>query len=445
MSSIVIVGAGLVGPVIACYLAQRGHDVRIFERRPDPRSTPPPPGKSVHLVVSERGWRALRDVGADGAVRRISLPLRGRTIHAADGRLTFQPYGGPDQCIYAVSRTALNEAILTAAEGREGVRFHFDARCVGVDFARGAVSFEEAEGGRVRTVEGAVVLGADGAFSAVRTQMLKRERFNFTQTYLEWGYRELRVPVAPDARAPLDPTTMHVWPRGAFMLSAFPNLDGSFTASLFLPFEGRPSFASLQTEGELFGLFEAAFPDAVPLMPELGREFFTHPTSTLITLQCWPWTAAGKVALIGDAAHSVVPFYGQGMNAGFEDCTTFDQCVARHGDDWPAVLAAYERARKPNTDALAELSLKNFVELRDRVGDPEFLRRKRIERRLGEQFPGKFFPMYSMIAFSDVPYAEAKRIGEEQDALVDRLAAIEDVEENWDGEAVRRQLAGFMP
>jgi len=444
MASIIVVGGGLVGPVAACYLARRGHEVHMFERRPDPRQTPPAPGKSVHLVISERGWRALADIGADEDVRRISIALRGRTIHSADGRTTFQPYGRPDQCIYAVSRTALNEVLLDTVERLAGIRLHFDMRCVDVGLTDGTASFEDSRGKSVQTRQGAIVVGADGAFSAVRAKMLRRARLNFAQSCLEWGYRELEMRASSDRRAPLDPTTMHVWPRGGFMLSAFPNLDGSFTASVFLPFEGPLSFESVRTEAELLELFEGAFPDAVPLMPQLRRQFFTHPTQSLITLQCWPWTAAGRAALVGDAAHSVVPFYGQGMNAGFEDCTALDRCIEQHGEDWPAVLSSYERLRKPDTDALAELSLRNFIELRDRVGDPEFLRRKRIERRVADRYPDRFMPMYSMVAFSRMPYATAKQIGEAQDLIIDRLATVDGIDECWDTDVVQRRVEEIL-
>jgi len=274
--------------------------------------------------------------------------------------------------------------------------------------------------------------------SAVREAMLQQPGYESTRARLDWGYRELNMPA--NGGPPLDPTTLHVWPRGRFMLTAFPNPDDSFTASIFLPFEGEPSFASIREEAVLHDFFDRNFPDARPLLPTLREKFFAHKPSSLITLQCWPWTAGGHVMLIGDAAHSVVPFYGQGMNAGLEDCTTFDRCIEERGEDWPAVLSTYQRLRKPNTDALAALSLKNFAELSDHVGDPEFHRRKRIERRLGETYPDRFVPMYSMVAFSHIPYARALQIGQKQDRIIDRLLTIDGIEERWSAVEVQRQV-----
>lgn len=440
---VIVVGAGLIGPVIAMYLSKRGYRVEVYEWRPDIREVEPPPGKSIHLVLSKRGWKALTEVGFDGQVRRIVMPLSGRTIHSADGNLAFQPYGQEGQAIDAISRNDFNKLLVSLAED-SGIAFHFNRKCVDIEFRDGTVTFEDPRTGETFRAGSDLVIGADGAFSAVRQQIVKAGRVDYAQSYLSHGYKQLSIPASADGDWPLDSSTMHVWPRERYMLTAFPNLDGSLTMSLFLPYDGKPSFRSLEDEEDVQSLFRETFSDVPPLAPELSREYLGVPTSSLVTIRCRPWVFEDRAVLIGDAAHTVVPFYGQGMNAGFEDCSTLYRCLEEHGDDWTVVLAEFERLRKPNADALATLSLKNFTELCDRVGDPDFLLRKKIERRLGQEYSGWFFPMYPMVAFSHIPYAEALRIGEEQDGLIDRIMEIEDVREKWGSEEVDEVVHGLM-
>lgn len=400
-----IVGAGLGGALMAVLLARDGHDVTVYERRPDPRRAGAESGRSINLAISARGLHAMDQAGLTEPVRAMAIPMRGRMIHDAAGALSFQAYGARGEAINSISRADLNLLLLDAAE-RAGARVAFEQRCVDADFDAGTLDLADAAGAD-RRVAAPVIIGADGAFSAVRGRMQRQDRFDYSQSYLEHGYKELAIPPAPDGGFRLEPHALHIWPRGGYMMIALPNRDGSFTCTLFWPFAGRDSFASIRTPQELEAFFRRTYPDALPHMPSLPEDFFANPTGSLVTVRCAPWHVDGRAVLIGDAAHAVVPFYGQGANASFEDCVILRDCLRAHPGDRAAAFAEFTRIRRPHADALADLAVENFVEMRDRVAHPGFLLRKKGEHLLARLFPRWFLPLYTMVSFSRIPYADA--------------------------------------
>lgn len=423
-----IVGGGLVGSLWAIFLARRGYQVDVYERRDDMRLAGYSGGRSINLAMSYRGKRALAAAGILDEAHYAAIPMYGRMMHSPAGELTFQPYGKAGEAIYSVSRGGLNMDLLRAADQFEQVRFHFRHKCLDVDAEQGRARFERQPDGQLIEVEAPLIFGTDGAFSAVRHSLQNRPRFNFSQDYLDYGYKELTIPPDAEGRHRMEVNALHIWPRGRFMLIALPNTDGSFTCTLFLPFEGEDSFEALRSEAEVSAFFERYFADAVPLMPTLLEDFRKNPTSALATVRCSPWHFGGKVLLLGDAAHAIVPFFGQGMNAGFEDCTLLNDLLDTCQENWAEVLPRFSQMRKPDADAIADLALQNFVEMRDLVADPDFLLRKRIAVALAERFPDEFVPMYSMVSFSNVPYREALLAGQAQDALLGQLAALPGIE-----------------
>lgn len=418
----VVAGAGLGGALIATQLARAGFDVEVIERRQDPRRTGRAEGRSINLALSARGLHALDQVGLRDSILKIAVPMKGRRMHAVDGTLTFQPYGTePDQQIWSMSRGVLNQTLVEAAESA-GARVRFGLRTTGVEPGEGVVHLEDVATGEISSTRGDLVVGADGAFSAVRGTFQRLERFDYAQDYLAHGYKELTIPALPGGGHALPPNALHIWPRGGFMMIALPNQEGSFTCTLFLAFEGDPSFARLKTPDDVRRFFTTTFPDAVPLMPTLLEDFMDNPTSSLVTVRCRPWHQ-GKVVLLGDAAHAVVPFYGQGANAAFEDCVVLAACLKGHGPDWPAAFAAYQEARKRHADALADLAIGNFLEMRDKVASRAFLLRKKTEKLLHKALPGWYVPLYSMVSFSRTPYADAVAKAARQDRIVLAVAA----------------------
>jgi kynurenine 3-monooxygenase len=418
----VIVGAGLAGALFACYLGRAGRRVALYEKRPDPRLGPPERGRSINLALSVRGIHALREVGLIEEVLRDSVLMRGRMIHARDGALTFQPYGKDDnEALHSVSRGGLNRLLIEAAARHESVQLFFDHKCTGLDTHGARIEF--LDGNQAETAAtGEAVVGADGAFSAIRFWMQKRDGFNYRQDYLTHGYKELTIPAGENGTYRMEKHALHIWPRGSFMMIALPNLDGSFTCTLFWPFEGPNSFAALRTEADVLAFFRDQFPDAVPLLPGLAGEFLTNPTGSLVTIRCQPWRI-GRAVLVGDACHAVVPFLGQGMNAAFEDCTVLYQCLLEAKWDWEQASARYEGLRREHTDVLADLCVANFIEMRDRVASPWFVLKKRLAVLLHALFPRWYLPLYTMIEFTRVPYAEAVRRARTQDRLVAAVAA----------------------
>jgi len=413
--TVVLVGTGLGGSLMAILLGRAGYAVRGFELRPDLRAGPPAGGRSINLALSTRGLHALEQVGLARDVLSMAVPMRGRMIHAQDGRTAFQPYGTTaEQVNHSVSRSDLSAILLDAAERLPGVRIAFGHKCQGVDLDSGEVTVVDTRTGDSRRLTGDVVIGADGAFSVVRRQMYRQERFDYQQAFLSHGYKELTISPAPGGGFALEPNALHIWPRGGFMMIALPNRDGSFTCTLFLPFEGDDSFAALATEASVMRFFERVFPDATRLMPDLATQYVTNPTGSMVTIRCSPWRSRGRIGLLGDACHAVVPFHGQGANAAFEDCLVLDDCVRRHAPDWETVFARFEGLRKENTDALADLSIANFEEMKHHTGSRLFRSKKTLERRLHRLFPARFVPLYMMISFTLIPYAEARRRARQQ-------------------------------
>jgi kynurenine 3-monooxygenase len=418
----VVVGAGLAGGLMTTLLGRAGFPVLAIERRPDPRRAGAAGGRSINLALSARGLFALDQVGLKDTILGLAVPLYGRMIHPVKGRLAFQPYGTRGQAIQSLSRTALNATLLDAAEAA-GAEIRFGYRCAGLDLPRGEVLAERsADAGDAERLAGTIV-GCDGAYSAVRAELQRRDRQDFSQTYLSHGYRELSLPPAPDGGFRLDPNALHIWPRGGFMMMAMANRDGSFTVTIYLPFEGVNSFATLGDPEAVRRFFEAQFPDAIPLLPGLEDAWFGHPTGSLMTIRTRPWQVGGKVVLIGDACHAIVPFFGQGANAAFEDCVALRDALLRKPNDRSAAFASYEAERRPNTEAIADLALDNFHEMRDSVASPLFRLEKRAEVGLHRVMPRWFIPLYTMISFTRIPYAEARVRAARQGRILRRVAA----------------------
>jgi len=438
-NKITLVGAGPAGSLLAIYLAKRGFRVEIFERRPDMRKTPISAGRSINLAISTRGIHALQEAGVLDSIMKIAVPMKGRMMHAVSGELTFQRYGKDDtEVIYAVLRSELSIALMNEAEKRPNVRIHFNERCTGMDFKTGEIELQDDDIiGQARKVQTEVVLGTDGSASAIRMDMLKAGRFNFSQQHLEHGYKELTIPAGANGEYKIEKNALHIWPRKTYMLIALPNIDGGFACIFFFPFEGEYSFASLDTEEKVLQFFKTQFPDVVPLMPNLLENYFSNPTGAMVTIKCQPWHIADKALLLGDAAHAIVPFFGQGVNCAFESCAYLAECIDKHGNDWPKVFTEFENLRKADTDAIAELALENFVEMRDHVADPKFLFKKKVEQALQRKYPTIFVPKYSMVTFHRLPYSVALARGKIQDRILAELCGSIDRIEDLDWEKAR--------
>ncbi|MBL8799682.1 MAG: FAD-dependent monooxygenase [Planctomycetia bacterium] len=409
-----IVGAGLAGTLLACYLGRLGYRVELHERRPDPRHHNQDRGRSINLALSVRGLHALREVGLADEVLRSAILMRGRMIHGQAGDLTFQPYGKDDsEALYSVSRAGLNLLLVEAAARLPAVNLYFGQRCTGFDPGSNVLDFQD-----TGKIAAEIIVGADGAYSAIRAQMQRQEHFNYQQEYLTHGYKELTIPAGPNGAFQLEKHALHIWPRGSFMMIALPNQDGSFTCTLFWPLQGPNSFAALTAPDDIRRFFTQQFPDAVPLLPTLVEDFLHNPTGSLVTIRCRPWHQGGKAVLVGDACHAVVPFLGQGMNAAFEDCTVLTQCLQAHAPHWEAAFRDYEARRKPHLDVLADLCLENFIEMRDRVGSRWFVLKKQLAVALHRLLPRWYLPLYTMIEFTRIPYADALRRARWQDRIV---------------------------
>jgi kynurenine 3-monooxygenase len=422
----------LNGPLLAILLRERRFSVEIYERRSDMRRARVSAGRSINLALSTRGIHALQQAGLLDQMRAIMIPMRGRKMHSTAGELTFQPYGkDASEVIRSISRAELNIALINAAEAQQ-VELHFNQRCVGYDSKTGTIVLRDDESGEETTRQTEVVIGCDGSSSAIRGEMLRLPRFNFSQQYLDYGYKELTIPSGPSGNHQLETNALHIWPRGNYMLIALPNIDGTFACILFLPFEGKDSFAELATQAAVERFFEQRFPDASRLMPQLTENYFANPTGTMVTIKCSPWHFAGRSLLLGDAAHAIVPFFGQGINCGFEDCTSLVELIDRYAGDWAQVFAGFEKERKVNTDAIADMAVENFTEMRDRVADSRFLFRKKVELALEARYPGVFVPKYSMVTFHRIPYFVAMARGAVQERMLtelcDSIDRIEDLD-----------------
>ncbi len=414
----VLVGSGLAGGLLAAYLGRRGYDVDLYERRTDPREGNIVGGRSINLAISTRGIHALEQIGIADEALRHAIPMRGRMIHDKSGALHFAAYDvDPRKCINSIGRATLNAAVIAAAQRYPNVRVHFNHKCTDVDLAE-AVCHLETETGKV-TVRGDAVIGVDGAFSAVRASMQRNmDNFQYDENYLAHGYKELTIPPAPDGSWKMEKNALHIWPRKSFMMIALPNPDGSFTCTLFWEFEGARSFATTKTDDDVRRFFGEEFPDAVPLMPTLLEDFKNNPTGSLVTIRCAPWYYRDKVCLLGDAAHAVVPFYGQGMNAAFEDCVVLDECLDKFPDNRERAFAKYFESRKENADALADLAIGNFIEMRDKTASRTFRAKKKLDHLLEAALPGMYLPLYTMVTFTRIPYAQAARRARLQDRIL---------------------------
>ena len=438
---IAVVGSGLVGSLLAIYLRKAGHTVHVYDRSPDIRQIEFS-GRSINLAMSNRGWKALDGVGVGDAVREIAIPMDKRAIHLVD-KLNFQPYGNEGEAIYSISRGLLNRKMIDLAEDA-GAEFFFEQRIWDVTLADATLHIGETERGAWQEKKYDMVFGADGAFSRIRHRMQRQSMFDYSQEFLKIGYKELNIPANPDGTHKLDPNSFHIWPRGEYMLIALPNLDGSFTCTLFMPFEGENSLEQLKDIKLVEEFFAKNFPDSIDVIPKLAEDFFKNPTSTLVTMKCFPWTYEDKIALIGDACHAIVPFYGQGMNAGFEDISILNEMIERYGDDWKTVLSEYQKSRKPNADAIAELSYRNFMEMSTKTADEKFLLQKKIEKLFSDKHPDKWIPLYSRVTFSDRPYAEALAIGDYQNAIMDTVLKMENIEQKWDSAEVEQTILELL-
>ncbi|MBX7053488.1 MAG: FAD-dependent monooxygenase [Pyrinomonadaceae bacterium] len=420
MPHVIIIGAGLAGSLLSIYLAKRGITVDVYEARDDMRLHDVAAGRSINLALSDRGIAALREVGMDEYMLAEAVPMYGRMIHSVAGETKLMPYSGRQgEYINSVSRAGLNIALMNEADKYRNVTFHFNERCTEFDCKTGVAAFSSGN-----SVSADTVIATDGAGSAVRHAMINGgvERFDFSQKWLEHGYKELHIPPGAGGEFQMERNALHIWPRHKFMMIALPNFDGSFTCTLFFAHKGDNSFDEI-SRGSAMDFFEANFPDAIPLMPTLIEDYLHNPVGNLGTVKCFPWNAGGKALLLGDSAHAVVPFYGQGMNCAFEDVRVLDALIERHGSDWEAVYNEYGELRKANTDAIADMAEENFYEMRDAVADPVFLRKRELETKL-EQSYADYFSKYSMVTFrEDLPYAIAKEKGNAQDRLLMQICS----------------------
>ncbi len=418
-SKFTLIGSGLAGGLLAAFLGRRGYEVDLFERRPDPRAGNTVGGRSINLALSTRGIHALEQLGIAREVLEHAIPMPGRMIHDKSGALHFSPYDrDPNKCINSIGRGALNSAVIEAAQRHPNVQVRFNYRCDEVDLDAPAAQLTQVETNEIVESRADAIIGVDGAFSAVRRSMQRLDRFEYSQSYLAHGYKELTIPPAADGSWQMEKNALHIWPRKSFMMIALPNPDGSFTCTLFWEFDGPRSFATTTSDASVRRFFEDEFPDAVPLMPVLLKDFRENPTGSLVTIRCAPWCYQDKVALLGDAAHAVVPFYGQGMNAAFEDCVVFDECLAEFPNDRRQAFAEYFARRKENADALADLAVHNFIEMRDKTASRAFRAKKKLDHTLEGLLPGAYLPLYTMVTFTRIPYAEAARRARRQDRIV---------------------------
>tara|TARA_Y100000991_G_scaffold94723_1_gene71399 strand:+ start:2953 stop:4293 length:1341 start_codon:yes stop_codon:yes gene_type:complete len=441
---IIIVGAGLVGSLWAVYMQKAGYQVVIYERRSDIRKAEISAGKSINLALSERGWNSLKAAGVEKEIEKIAIPMSGRIMHSVEGDLTYQAYGKKDEAIYSVSRGHLNAIMMNLAESEGNTKIHYQHQCIDANLEKGHITLKNLNTQEVFEDKADVIFAADGAFSAVRyNSMQKVDRFNFSQFYIEDGYKELLLPADKNGNYKIEKNALHIWPRGRFMLIALPNEDGSFTCTLFMPFENdKYAFKQLDSDDKIEDFVKEVFPDFYEMIPNLIENWHQNPLSSMSITRCFPWTI-GKFALMGDSAHSTVPFYGQGMNAGFEDCFVMWDLFKKH-KDWDKTFKEYQEIRKPDGDALQDLSLENYYVMRDHVADEKFLLQKKIEAKIHEHHPNKWIPLYSQVSFSNIRYSDAYKQGKVQEEIMRKVMSSPSIEKNWDSKEVENQILSMI-
>ena len=443
MKNIVLIGAGLAGSFMAYALGKKGYSVEVFEKRPDPRKAEYGSGRSINLVVSHRGWTAFKYAGIEEQIRAIVVPAYGRQIHDIEGNESYFPYSIDNQAIHSISRSELNETLVDLADALPNVNFHFDHICEYVDTDQGVVRLTHE--GKTRSVQGDLIVGADGAGSAVRRTLMGKPRFDFSQKFIDSGYKEVHIPAAEDGSPQLNIDALHIWPRREFMLMGLANTDNGFTGTVFAPFTGEFGLDQLKTGKDGLRYFEKYFKDAIPLIPNLEEQWENNPTSALACIRCNPYHWNHNIMLIGDAAHATVPFYGEGMNGSLEDVRVFLELLDEHGDEnMQKVLEIYTEQRVPAGNALVDLSLRNFIEMRDLVADPSFQLRKKIERKVQASHPDKWTPLYTQVKFTNIPYHEAKAQGEKHDLIMEEILKTENIEECWDSPEVAQSVLDLL-
>lgn len=441
---IIIVGAGLVGSLWAVYMRKAGYKVVIYERRSDIRKAEISAGKSINLALSARGWNSLNAAGIKAEIEKIAIPMSGRIMHSEEGELTYQPYGKKEEAIYSVSRGHLNAIMMDLAEEKGNSTIHYNHQCLSADLKNGKITLRNLVTDEIFEDQADVVFAADGAYSAIRyNSMQKVDRFNFSQFYVEDGYKELLLPAGKDGSYQIEKNALHIWPRGRFMLIALPNEDGSFTCTLFMPYENHEhAFNDLNTDEKVDDFFQKVFPDFYDMMPNLIENWHQNPLSSMSITRCFPWTM-GKFALLGDSAHATVPFYGQGMNAGFEDCFVMWKLYNKYGN-WKETFQEFQKIRKPDGDALQDLSLDNYYVMRDHVADKKFLLQKKIEAKLHENYPDKWIPLYSQVSFSTIRYSEAYKNGKKQEKIMKEIMKISNIEEIWMSDEIENKILSML-
>ncbi len=440
-----IIGAGLVGSLWAVYLKKAGYTVDIYERRSDMRLVTLSAGRSINLAMSFRGWKALDDIGIGDQIREIAIPMHGRTLHGLDGKTTYQPYGNDGQAIYSVSRASINCKLMDIAEEADNINIHFNEECIQMDAKSGKATFRNTTTGALTTTDSNLVFATDGTYSAARYHgMQKLDKFDYSQKYIADGYKEVLLPANPDGTYKLEKETLHIWPRGRFMMIALPNFDGSYTCTLFMPFDDHEyCFNNLTSKEKVSTFFAELFPDFYQMMPDVADTWEDYPLSSLAIIRCYPWTH-GKMALMGDAAHATVPFYGQGMNCGFEDCSVLWELMQNYQGDWTQIFDEYQKKRKPNGDAMQDLSMQNYIVMRDKVNDPNFLLLQKIERRVNYLYPEVYFPLYSMVSFSNIEYQTALNKGIEQEKMISKLIEDNHITHGTDNEIIDKMIHEFV-
>lgn len=429
-NNISILGAGLIGSLLSIFLKRRGLEVSIFEKRPDVRQLVTAGGRSINMALSDRGWKAIDKLGLREKVEPLTIPLYGRRIHDEHGSTTIMPYGKENQAIYSISRQKFNELLMNEAEA-SGVKINFEHKCEDVDIESHVIRFSLSDN-QMKMETSDVIIGADGAHSTLRSAIQRQMRFNFKQQYISHGYKELTIPATANGEFAMDPNALHIWPRGRFMLIALPNIDKSFTCTLFLPFSGsKVCFEKVNDVKDVKSMFKTYFDDAYQLMPDLLEEYFQNPTSALLTVECYPWTKNNNL-LIGDASHAMVPFFGQGMNCGFEDCYVLDSLIEKYGNSsWELIFEKFQKSRKADTDAISLMAMENFAEMRDSVSDPKFIIRKKIEAKLHDLHPEEWIPIYTMVTFTDMKYSDAYVQGKLQGQIMDKIMCDPLITQNW--------------